>query len=321
MSDLERKRVLFLITELNPGGAQAVLYRLISKLNPDKFNPQVVCFYNGNSNIAKNIRRLGIPVTDIGFSNIWRVFRLWRLWRKIINDRPIFLHCWLFHANIVGRLFGYCLKVPVIITSRRNVEIGDPIREYFKRITRNFDHVTITVCNLARSVEIKRAKGDPGKVVTIYNGLDVTEFDNLASELPSRLRNELNFPQNSIIIGSVGRLHPQKGFLQIIDAIQYLRSPISEIYLIIIGDGELRHCLEKHVKSVGLENRVRFTGWRNDIPNFLTMINIFVLPSLWEGMPNAVLEAMAAGLPVVATNVGGTPEVVVDGETGFLVPP
>jgi glycosyltransferase involved in cell wall biosynthesis len=321
MSDLVSKRVLYLITELNPGGAQVVLFRLLSRLDLCKYDPQVVCFYNGNSFIADNIRNLGIPVTDIGFSKPWKFIRLWRLWMKLKGERPIILHCWLFHANLVGRLLGYCLKVPVIITSRRNVVLIGKFREQLKCLTRKMDDAIIAVCDLARNAEIEGTKVNPEKVITIYNGIDVNNFEIIPFK--AKMNSCFGGGENpeSIILGSVGRLCAQKGFIFLINALDLLVEENPYIKLIIVGEGKMRSTIENHVQKLGLSENVQFLGYQNNILEILRSMDIFVLPSLWEGMPNAILEAMAAGLPVVATNVGGTPEVVVDGETGFLVPP
>ena len=123
------------------------------------------------------------------------------------------------------------------------------------------------------------------------------------------------------MVGSLGRLHPQKGFSDLLTAFAQVRQRIPSVRLFVAGDGELRDDLEAQARSLGMAAVVTFAGVRADVSEVLAALDVFVLPSLWEGMPNAVLEAMASGLPVVATAVGGTPEVVVDGVTGLLVPP
>jgi glycosyltransferase involved in cell wall biosynthesis len=157
--------------------------------------------------------------------------------------------------------------------------------------------------------------------VTIYNGVDVTRFPVASVQATAQARRAIGMPVGVPLVGSLGRLHPQKGFSDLLTAFAQVRQRVSSVRLFVAGDGELRDDLEAQARSLGIAAAVTFAGVRADVSEILAALDVFVLPSLWEGMPNAVLEAMAAGLPVVATAVGGTPEVVVDRVTGLLVPP
>lgn len=311
--------ITYLITELDLGGAQSVLYRLLSQLDRQKYAPVVICLYNGDRSAAQLIRQLGFPVYDLRMSVPWRFDVLWRLYKLLRQERPFLLHCWMFHANLLGRVVGRLARVPVIITARRNVEIGGPRRELIKRYTRNLDDAVIAVCELARQVEIERTAVDPAKVITIYNGIDL--LSSISDMMPDKLRSDLAIPPGSPVVICVSRLHPQKGHDDLLAAWQQVTAVYPRAYLLIVGDGERRLELEEMVAKRPLLSQVRFSGQRTDIPDLLALSSLFVLPSLWEGLPNVILEAMAAELPVVATAVGGTPELVIDGVTGRLVPP
>jgi glycosyltransferase involved in cell wall biosynthesis len=315
------KKIVYLITEMEIGGAQRVLNRLLAKLDRNKFEPMVVCFYNGDSIIGNMIRKLDIPVIDIGFSKPWNFYKLWRLWHIFRHECPTILHCWLFHANLIGRIFGHFSDVPIIITSRRNVEIGGRYREFLKRMTNNYDHAVVAVSERVRKVEIERNNTNPEKVITIHNGVDISEHKRNISLNKIHIRSKYQIPNDIVVIATVSRLLPQKGLEYLVFALRDFYNLRNKATLFVAGDGVSRQDLEQLVVTGCLQNSIYFLGWRSDIPHVLSCIDIFVLPSLHEGMPNVILEAMAAGLPVVATNVGGTPEVVVDGETGFLVPP
>jgi glycosyltransferase involved in cell wall biosynthesis len=158
-------------------------------------------------------------------------------------------------------------------------------------------------------------------VIVVPNCIDLGEYPPERSPLQEAEKTSLDVPPDAFRIGFVGRLHPQKGLDFLLQAMQMIRDRLHNAMLFIIGDGELRRSLENQTREYGLQHIVSFLGTSQDIPSLLYSLNLFVLPSLWEGMPVALLEAMAAGLPVVATSVGGVPEVVLDGETGFLVPP
>ena len=310
--------VLYLITELDAGGAQTALYRLLKHADQTRIKPVAACFYNGDKLMANKIRQLGAPVVDLQMTTFWRIDALWRLYKLLRRERPSILHSCLFHANFLGRIVGQLARVPVIITSRRNVEIGGPWRERLKRWTVSLDDKIVAVCAAARQAEIERAGAPPEKVVTIYNGIEPNDYTVNARQT---IRREFDVPPSAKLLGTVGRMHPQKGHVYLLTALRRVRERFPDARLLVVGDGRLRAQLQSQVHEQQLEDGVTFTGVRSDIPEILSALDLFVLPSLWEGLPNVILEAMAAGLPVVATAVGGAPELVADGQTGLLVPP
>lgn len=318
---MERIGILHLITELSAGGAQTALLRLLTGLDRSRFSPAVACLYNGDGAAAQHIRALGVPVTDLGMTAKWRWDALGRLYGLLRRERPAILHTWMFHANFPGRVVGRLAQVPIVVTSRRNTNVGGMLRELLNRWTARLDDKVIAVCEMARQLEIERARVPPDKVVTIYNGVDTGQFAAPDAPAVARSRMALGIPAGVPLVGAVGRLHRQKGFADLITALAQVREHFPAVRLLLVGDGELRGDLEARAQSLGLSRVVRFAGPRTDVPAILAGLDLFVLPSLWEGLPNVVLEAMAAGLPVVATAVGGTPEVVVDGISGLLVPP
>ncbi len=314
-------KVLHLITELSSGGAQSALLRLLKGLDRTRFTPSVVCLYNGDDVVAQQIRALGIAVTDLQMRGKQQLGAFGQLYRLLRQQRPAILHTWMFHANFPGRIVGRLAGVPIIITSRRNVEIGGANRDRLQRWTAGLDDRVIAVCELARQAEIERAGARPAKVVTIYNGLELAEFPQATPETRQATRQTLGIAEDVLLLGSVGRLHRQKGFTHLLAALPTIKAQFPQVKLLLVGDGELCDALEAQTAELGLQESVIFTGTRTDVPTLLTALDLFVLPSLWEGLPNVILEAMAVGLPVVATAVGGTPELVVDGSTGCLVPP
>lgn len=312
--------MLYFITELDIGGAQKVLVHILKHLDRRRFSPLVACLYNENGIIANQIRALNVPVIGLRMTAKWRVDALWRFYRLLRREQPVILHSSLFHANIPSRIIGGLAGVPIKVSWRQNLEIGGQLREFINRQTVRLDHKVVAVCELARQAEIKRAGLSPDKVVTIYNCIDACELATNASTR-AKVRQEFGIPARAPLIGTVGRLHPQKGLSTLLAAMTDLKTHIPTVRWLVVGDGELREELEQQTDAYGLSDSVIFAGARSDVPQILAALDLFALPSLWEGLPLAALEAMAAGLPVIATTVGGVPEVVVNEVTGLLVPP
>ena len=187
-----------------------------------------------------------------------------------------------------------------------------------RRTNRLVDRIVVVSEN-SRESYLRNYRPDPRKVVTIHNGIDLTRFRNTASR--GRTRRELGIADGDVVAVVIGRLTAGKGHDTLFDALPRALSGAPELRFLIVGNGPLEAELRRRVGSAGLEERTLFTGFRSDVPDLLAAADLFVLPSHGESFPLTVLEAMAAALPVVATDVGGVPEAVVDGRTGLLVPP
>ena len=305
--------VMHLITELDSGGAQSALLRLLEGLDRSRFTPVVLCFYNGDRLVAQQIRNLGVEVIDLGMNSKWRVGAFGRLWRLLRQRRPALLHTWMFHANVPGRLFGRLAGVPVIISSERTMGQEGWGRRFLNRLTSPLaDRIICVSQNVADFAQ--QVIGLPAdKLVVIQNGIDTAYFRPAA--MPAHKA------PGQMTIGYVGRLQKVKGVDLLIAAFAQLMAKYPTIQLHLVGDGSEREVLTAQVQQLGLEQNVHFLGVRADVADLYQTFDLFVLPSLWEGMPNVVLEAMACGVPVVATNTGGTPEIVQHGKTGLLVEP
>ena len=310
----KRVRIVYLITELNLGGAERALARAVAGLSRDRYNPLVVCLFDPGI-VADQIRASGVQVIDLRAKGKWDLSVAWRLYRLLRRERPTILHTWMFHANVPGRLLGRLAGVPIIISSERTMGQESRWRYRLNRITAPLTDRVVCVSQQVADFVVQEVGIPQCKVVVIPNGIDLRNFKYLPAKRQARAA--LGLPYELALIGTVARLNPVKR----LDVLLQALASVNGVCAVIIGDGPERARLEALRKQLGLVERVRFVGQQSNVPEWLAAMDLFVLPSDWEGMSNALLEAMAVGLPVVATAVGGTPEVVVDGVTGLLVPP
>jgi glycosyltransferase involved in cell wall biosynthesis len=315
----DRIRVMHVITDLRFGGAQQLLLHLVKASDHQRFDHQVATLYGGETHIAESIRQAGVPVTDLKMKPKWRLDSLWRFYRLVRRESPLILHNWLFHAIVISRVVGRLCRVPVILSARHNTNIGGPLREKVNRWTSSLDDKVIAISEAVRQAEIQNSHIRPEKIITIYNGIPLNRLPT-RQEGRARMGEGLNIPATAIVLTTVARLHPQKGHADLARLIPGILEKSPDCHFVWIGDGEEKDKLFALVNQLGIASHVHFTGSRSDIPYWLAGTDVFVFPSQWEGLGIALLEAMAAGLPVVATAVGGVREVVVDGQTGFLVP-
>ena len=309
-----------MITELNIGGAERALARTVTRLSKSRYRASVACLYGAGA-VADEIRAAGIPVTDLEAQGKWDLRVAFRLFRLLRREEAQILHSYMFHANVLGRLVSKLARVPIIISSRRNVEIGGQIRELVNRWTANLANSTIAVSDQVREVAIQRSGSDSQKVIAIYNGVDLAEFRGVNPAKVKELKHHFSVDMDAPVIGTIASFHKRKGYPYLIESLPLVLERFPKAKALLIGDGHLRQSIRRKAEDLGLSSSVIFTGIRHDIPELLSMFDAFVLPSLWEGMPNVILEAMATGKPVVATHVGGVPEEVEDSVTGLLVPP
>ena len=311
-------RVLYFITELNIGGAESALARTVTRLSKDRFNVLVACL-RGSGMVAKKIKASGIPVVDLKARGKWDMRAIYQFLCLLRREHIQLLHSYMFHANFLGRLLGRLARIPIIVSAERTMEQESKARLWANRATAPLADRITAVSEAVRKFAHEQIGIDGQKLVTIYNGVDLSDYQaNINAE---KVRSSLGIDSSSIVIGTISRLEKVKGIPYLLQAFAQILLIYPSSFMLIVGNGAERKALEALAQNLGISSRVIFTGDRSDIPALLAIMDIFVLASLFEGLPNAVLEAMAMGKPVVATTVGGTPEVVKDGVTGLLVPP
>jgi glycosyltransferase involved in cell wall biosynthesis len=310
-----RLNVMQMIDTIGGGGAEKAVVDLALHLNPSKYNV-TVCATRAGGNYLPMLERAGRRVLILGRHSRFDV-RTLDLVRILRRRRIHILHTHLFGSNTLGRLLGTLAGVPIIISHehwafkyRREVLLDS-------LLYRLSDRIMVTSEAIKR--EVMRLDGTPARYLSVvYNGVDTSIFS--PGDGGPDTRQELGIDPDAIVVGMVARLDVRKGGQDLlIRAVSRLRRSYPKVRLLMVGDGPLRPELESLAASLG--ESVIFAGVRTDVARVLRAMNVFALPSLYEALPIAMLEAMATGLPVIATRVGGIAEAVQDGRTGLLVPP
>ena len=310
------KRVALLILELSVGGAEKALFQLATTLDRERFSP-VVYSLSGRvedleRSLAPELRARGIEVVEFGLrSALGTPLALWRLRRRLRKDRVAVLQCFMFHANILGRFAGRLAGVPVVCAGIRVAERDAPRRLALDRLTRGLVDAWVCVGDAVAKFTRERIGVAENRVVSIPNGIAPPTTASGRTKTDSRRR-----------MIAVGRLTRQKGFDWLLEhADAWLTPEIRRDWTLwIVGDGEDREKLERIALERELGDFVRFCGWREDAKELIADSDLFLLPSRWEGMPNALLEAAAAGRATLCANVEGVAEILGDAEAQICKP-
>ena len=309
-------KILYVISTLDRAGAEKQMVQLATGLNRNRFEPEVVCLWRKGL-LEEELKNADIPVTLIQKRWKFDLSVVSRLADFIKKKEFEIVHTWLFTSNTYGRMAARKAGTPIIIASERCVDVWKNI--IHRAIDRHLARWTHKIIANADAVkEFVQNEGImPDKIGVIRNSFDREKF-----RKPDRgkARRKLGASEGEVAIGFAGRLSKQKGVLYLVKAGALLPKEI-DWNMYIFGEGSLRGRLEKRARASGIESRARFMGAFQNSEEILPGLDIFVLPSLWEGLPNVLIEALASRLPVVAVDVGGVKEVVKEGSSGFLVPP
>jgi glycosyltransferase involved in cell wall biosynthesis len=332
---MEQIKLLLLVTQLERAGAQKVAL-LQARYFFRRGYSVTLCFLYDKYDLLQEFEKtepyrvLNLGAKIRGGSSLVNILAtvraIWCLYWLLRKERFHVIETLSHYSNIIGIIVAWLAGVPVRISSR-HIRLVD-LPKWLWRIESWLVNSSLVDKMIAVSEQTRyfclEAEGmSPNKVLTIPNGVDLSAFDKQQWTLQEleRLRNSLGISPGITILTTVGRLHPQKGHTYLIQAIAEIKKVRDDFVCLFAGNGELRAQISQQIYQQGVEKHVRLLGVREDVPQLLAISDMFVLPSLHEGMPMALLEAMAAQLPVIATAVDGTNELVVDGETGLLVPP
>lgn len=309
-------RLLIIIDELDIGGTEQQIFELVKRLDRRKYFPMVCCFRSGR--VAKEIEALNVPVFTLKKRAKFDLALLLALVRLMRRERIDLVQTYLFTANTWARLAAVFAHVPLIVSSERNVDMWEErYKQILGRILDRWTHATIANSTAVKEYLVNKGL-EPQKIRVIYNGVDPERFP--ANLAPDLLKTELGIPAHHQVVGLIARLEPAKDVQTFLHASALIAAQHADVSFLIVGGGSLQQDLERKAQQLGIANRMVFTGPRRDIPRLLAVCDISAMSSLKEGMSNTIMESMAAGKPMVATHVGGNAELIVDGETGFLVP-
>ena len=290
-------KVCYIIGQLAKGGAEKQLFELVKGIDREKFDPAVISLSSGGF-WAEEIRNAGVPVFELERKKNFEFKRLIKLIRLLKSLKPDVVHTYLFSANSYGRAAALISGVPVIIASERNSpEIGKDKNRYQMLIDKLLARVSHgIICNSFGAAEtlVKQYYFSRNKVFTVHNGV------RMSAGFMRRAKRTGENP-GCAVIGTVGRLVPQKNHRLFLETAKVILDKCgnSKINFLIVGGGDLMQELERYAAKIGIKNDVMFTGDRQDVPELLNSMDVYVMTSLYEGMSNAIMEAMAAGLPAL----------------------
>ncbi|MBN1844234.1 MAG: glycosyltransferase [Sedimentisphaerales bacterium] len=293
----------------------------VASLPADHFEVHVACLAPPGA-VADDLGRQGIPTYGLGARSCRDVSVFWRLARLLNRVRPDILHCSLLHANIAGRLVGALCGTARIVTSVHTAEQAKRWHLVLENATCRLSDVTVCVSSSVYRHMVRRAHYPASRLRLIANGIDLARF---AGGRPLELA-PFGLAEKAPTVGFVGRLDPVKNVDILLRALAEIHAdPANQreetLQALIAGDGPEKDALQNLARDLGLAGRVHFTGMRRDVERLLGSLDVFILPSRWEGLPLACLEAMAAERPVIASRTEGLVDVIDSGRTGILVEP
>lgn len=327
---MKKTRVLHIITHLPVGGAQDNTLLTVEKLDKTRYDVILACGPQGEwIERAKRIPKIKIIFVSELIRRIhplYDIIAVFKIFSIIKRERCTIVHTHSSKPGFSGRIAAKLAGVPIVIHSIHGFPFHDfmprPIEMFFiviEKLLSKLSDCLITVSKLNMKKAIMLRISEEEKFVNIYSGICFKKFTKRNDK--HRIKKKFNIPVKSPVIGMIGRLSEQKAPEYLLYAAPQILTQHPESIFLIVGDGEKKHSLIQLSKKLNIDDHVKFLGNRDDIPDILSMMDVFVLPSLWEGLGRSLTEAMYFGIPVVATQVEGVPELVEHGRTGYLIQP
>ena len=318
---MDRVQVLIFVDSFRIGGSERQAVELLKSLDRRRFDPLVACFHKDGPLLAEVPSDVPLiaefPLS--GFSNVKTIRHALRFVLLLRRMRIQVVQCFDFYSNIFAVPLSRLARVPVVLASRRDE--GLSMRNKVQhRVELSCFRLASGIVTNSEAIKVQLENRDhihKPPIWTIHNGIDLDRFD-----CEKMLGNGMAGSKSQrTTIAVIANLRPEKGHLIMLESLRCLLRRISTVELLLVGEGPMRAAIEDRIKELGLSDHVRLAGMIRNVPSVLKNVDIVASSSISEAFPNAILEAMAAALPVVATDVGGNRELIVDGRTGYLVPP
>ncbi len=311
--------VVHLVENLVVGGLENVLATIVLNLNTEKYNVSVWCLKEGGF-LADKLLKRGVEVKVLNLPSSKNPAGIYQLYKLLKDNKVNIIHTHAYSAGTIGRISAFFAGVPVIIS--HNHSVYSYYNKYYHFVERFLSLLTdkiICVSDIVKKFTNKTQGIDTEKLITIHNGIE--NVSPVPEKISTSIKNGLGIPPDHTVICTITHMLKHKGVIYLIKSASILLEHRKNVTFLLVGEGSLKDELKKLCVNLKIEKNVIFAGERSDIPEILSLSDIFVLPSLREGLPLTILEAMAYGKPVIATNVGGVPEVVKDRVSGILVSP
>jgi glycosyltransferase involved in cell wall biosynthesis len=322
-----RYRVLHVIDHLGSGGAQEAVCQLVKYCQKGRFQPEVAVLH-GHGHYWEVLRSWGVPVHTLvpgGFARAAIPVIFLRLLSLLARNRYDIVHTHLIGSNVLAAPLAALYRVPVRFT---HDQTHDDVRGYsflhrwLDTLANRLNHHVIAVSSSIRTFLCEKEKVSADKISVIYNSVDLVRFSHKNDPVArAAARQKWGLPADALVVGGVGRLHYQKNFSLFLEVAAEVCTRFPQALFVIAGEGPERAALEETSQKLGIASRVRFLGFVGDMPELYQSLDLLLLTSHFEGTPLTVLEAMAMGVPVVASQVDGAAEVLEDGRDGCLAPP
>jgi glycosyltransferase involved in cell wall biosynthesis len=327
MADPKPLNLLRVITRLPVGGIERKILAVLPRLNPEKFRPRLVCIHERGA-LADELEASGVPVDLCPMSSRLSPSGIYRLAALMRKHEIHVVHAHMYRSAIPATIAARFARVPVVITQVHNVGTWETRRQrWLDSFLCRWRSAVIAVSESVRHDVLQNLAIPENKVRVIHNGVDVERFTGDFASAESRqtarvaTRAALGLQPDDVVIVYHGRLVDQKNPEALVKIASEVAQRRKGVVVLVVGDGPCRADLEQSAANRKVSHLIRFLGRRDDIPELLRASDIYVLPSFREGFSNALIEALAAGLPAVATDVGGNAEAVEHGRSGWIVPP
>ncbi len=311
--------IVRIITWLPRGGIERRLVAVLPRLNSPPFRVSLVCIRERGP-LAEELEQAGVPVSVVPLRSRLDPRGLWTLARWMRNQQVNLVHSHMYRSNVPATIAAHLAGVRHILCQVHNLDTWEtPRQRMLDRWLMRWRTAMLAVSKGVKRDIVSNLRCPPERVRVLYNGVDIQEYGSARPE--PELRHGLGIPEGHRLVVMLARLVAQKKHTRLLQALEAIREELPPTSVLLVGEGALRGGLEREVEERCLGDIVSFAGHRNDIPQILALSDLSVVTSDREGFSNAIVESLAAGVPIVATDVGGNSEAIVDGKCGLLVKP